>query len=316
MDLGVTIADFELSSPIWNASGARCTLNTDLELLYNSKYTGAVVTKSCTLNKRSGNSHPKWWDDGQQSINSNGLENQGINYYLNFAKGKEDKPIIISVAGLSLEENIKIIRECINTGFTGLIEFNLSCPNIPGKPQIAYDFEATSQYLDIIDKEWNRSYGVKLPPYFDHSHWDTICHILNKHSKLRFVTTINSIGNALIIDPIREETRIFPKEGCGGWGGSPIKPISLSNVYNLRKRLNPHIHIIGVGGIKNEWDIFEMILAGATAVQIGTEYQINGIECFGRLYEKLKTIMMSKGYTKLEDFRNKLKTCKKDTLSF
>ena len=96
----------------------------------------------------------------------------------------------------------------------------------------------------------------------------------------------------------------------GGIGGQYIKPIGLSNVRNFYlefQKQNLKIDVIGCGGIETGEDIFEYILCGASAVQIGTQFYREGIKCFSRLQQELKDIMSKKGYRCLEDFKGKLK---------
>jgi dihydroorotate dehydrogenase (fumarate) len=111
-------------------------------------------------------------------------------------------------------------------------------------------------------------FGVKLPPYFDPVHFDQMAAVLNAFPRLRFVTCINSIGNGLVIDPERECVVIKPKDGLGGLGGAYV-PTALANVREFVRRL-PDKHVVGCGGISSGREAFMHILAGATAVQIGT----------------------------------------------
>lgn len=122
------------------------------------------------------------------------------------------------------------------------IELNLSCPNILGKPQIGLDFESMgdslSKLLERIDIE-RCAIGIKLPPYFDPVHWQMASNVIDNFTdKLTFLTCINSIGNALVVNPVSECTVIHPKQGFGGLGGPFIKYTALANVrafYNIYK---------------------------------------------------------------------------------
>lgn len=149
-------------------------------------------------------------------------------------------------------------------------------------------------------------FGVKLPPYLEIDHFKIVSNILKKYP-IDFITTINSIGNGLVIDSEKEEAVIKPKEGLGGLGGSIIKPTGLSNVFNFAKHLlNSDIKIIGVGGIENGTDIFEYFLAGASAVQVGTHFYKKGIMCFSDLKKDLEKIMIDKKYNSIKDYKGKL----------
>lgn len=314
---------------IYNASGPRCTNYDELDKLLNSN-SSAILSKSCTLESREGNKGVRYWDSSNIlyptnnyfSLNSMGLPNNGYIYYIDYLDklylNNITKPYIISVAGLSLDDNIKIIKtinekngehknrhsdSSVKIG----IELNLSCPNIIGKGQLAYDFNQLENYLINIFKLDMTNidiFGVKLPPYFELNHFEIVANILNKFP-IDFITCINSVPNALVIDLNTDKSVIEPKNGLGGLGGNIIKPISLSNVYNFKKLL-PNIDIIGCGGVKTGSDVYEMILCGASAVQIGTQYMIEDINCFSRIENELKQFMLEKGKNQIDDIKSSI----------
>lgn len=303
--------EFTYDNPFMNASGVHCMTTTDLEELAASE-AGSFVTKSATLAPREGNPEPRYVDLALGSINSMGLPNKGLDYYLNFALEKQEAiapeaPFFFSVAGMSVEENIELLRKIEASNFRGITELNLSCPNVPGKPQVAYDFPLTEQILEQVFSFFTKPLGVKLPPYFDLAHFDQMAEILNK-LPLTYINSINSIGNGLYIDPETEAVVIKPKEGFGGIGGGYVKPTALANVRAFATRLKPEINVIGTGGIRSGQDAFEHLLCGATMLQIGTELQKEGPAIFARLKKELTEIMTAKGYTSIDEFRGKLRS--------
>lgn len=305
-DISVAFAGVSLENCVFNASGPRCVSLEELKALGESK-AGAILTKSCTVLFREGNPEPRYRDIEGGSLNSMGLPNLGYEKYIELSPQLKQfgKPVLASVAGLTLEDNKKIF-EAMNSSDFDAIEFNLSCPNIPGKPQVGYDFEMTEKYLEEIFALSKKPIGLKLPPYFDFVHFEQMAEILRKFP-VKFLSCINSIGNALIIDPEEEKVVIKPKGGFGGLGGKYIKPTALANVRTFSELL-PTIPVIGVGGVYTGRDVFEFILAGATAVQVGTTLMQEGPSCFGRIGNELAEMMEKKGYSSLEDFRGKLKT--------
>src|SRR6185503_633343 len=136
MDLGTTIAGVRFPSCLMNASGALCVTREELESLGRSR-SGAIVTKSMTLEPRSGNPEPRYHAFPGGSINSMGLPNLGYRVYAELIPDlkKFGKPIVASVAGLA-EEDFVTISTLITRSQPDLMEINLSCPNIPGEPQI------------------------------------------------------------------------------------------------------------------------------------------------------------------------------------
>ena len=304
-----TFAHTKFANPFMNASGVHCMTIEDLQELEKSD-AGAYITKSCTLEKREGNPSPRYVDLALGSINSMGLPNLGFNYYLDYVlevQQNQDTPIFFSIACMSPEENLEMLDSIQKSTFSGITELNLSCPNVPGKPQLAYDFQATEQLLEKVFAFFKKPLGVKLPPYFDLAHFDQMADILNKFP-LTYVNSVNSVGNALYIDTEEEAVVIKPKNGFGGLGGQYIKPTALANVRAFYTRLKPEIQIIGTGGIETGQDAFEHLLCGASMLQIGTALHKEGPEIFTRIRRELQEIMDKKGYQSIDEFRGKLKS--------
>lgn len=309
MSLETTFANHIFANPLMNASGVHCMTTQELDELAHSE-AGAFITKSCTINERKGNPEPRYFDVPLGSINSMGLPNLGFSYYLEYALAYEkvqenqNQPLFFSIAGMSVQENLEMLEKIEKSGFNGITELNLSCPNVPGKPQLAYDFEATYETLKEVFSIFSKPLGIKLPPYFD---FDQMADILNQFP-LTYVNAINSVGNGLYIDTEQEAVVIKPKEGFGGIGGEYIKPTALANVRAFYTRLKPEIQIIGTGGIRTGQDAFEHLLCGASMLQIGTELHKEGPEIFSRIIKELTQIMSEKGYTSIDEFKGKLRT--------
>ena len=305
--LRTQIAGFSFDNCLMNAAGVACMTVEELEEVRQSA-AGSFVTKTATLEARVGNPEPRYRDVPLGSINSMGLPNQGIDYYLDYLlslqESQPERTFFLSLVGMSPDETHTLLKKVQNSGFKGITELNLSCPNVPGKPQIAYDFETTERILGEAFGYFDKPLGIKLPPYFDIVHFDQAAEVFNRHP-LKFVNCVNSIGNGMYIED--ESVVIRPKNGFGGIGGEYIKPTALANVHAFYQRLNPSIQIIGTGGVYTGRDAFEHILCGASMVQIGTALHQQGVEIFERVSLGLKAIMVQKGYETLEDFKGKLK---------
>jgi dihydroorotate dehydrogenase (fumarate) len=308
VDLSLEWLGLSMASPLYNASGVMCRTHEELNAVADSA-AGALITKSCTSSAREGNPEPRYRATPLGSINSMGLPNEGYEYYFAYAKAFDyRKPLFVSIAGMALEDNLHMLAALRDLQLPCLPEVNLSCPNLPGKPQLAYDFAATADALAQFCQVYPGPFGVKLPPYFDTVHFAQMAALLNRFDTLRFVTCINSIGNGLLIDLDSESTLIKPKGGLGGLGGDYVLPTALANVREF-SRLMPDKHVIGCGGIKSGAEAFMHILCGATAVQIGTCLHEEGVGAFARINRELAELMTRKGYRTLADFRGQLKTC-------
>jgi dihydroorotate dehydrogenase (fumarate) len=256
---------------------------------------------------RQGNPEPRYYGFPGGSINSMGLPNLGYRAYADMIPElkRYGKPVIASVAGLC-EDDFPAIAAAINAAQPDLIEVNLSCPNIPGKPQIGYDVEASERLLKRVRKVITVPMGVKLPPYFDPAHHEVMGKVIGR-CEVDFLNLINSVGNGLIVDPDREAVVIKPKGGFGGLGGRLIKPVALANVRAFYNIFQGRIPIIGTGGVVDGVDAFEHFLCGASAVQIGTVLVEEGLEVFARLETELAALLEKKGYRSIADCRGKLK---------
>ena len=306
MDLSTTIAGVRFPTCFMNASGALCVTREELMALGPSR-AGAIVTKSMTVEARQGNPSPRYYGFPGGSINSMGLPNLGYTAYADLIPELKQfgKPVLASVAGLC-EDDFPTIARVINDAKPDLIEVNLSCPNIPGKPQIGYDAEASERLIKRVRKIITVPMGVKLPPYFDPAHHKLMGDVIGRCG-VDFLNLINSVGNGLVVDPEQETVVIKPKGGFGGLGGTLIKPVALANVRAFWKHFDGKMPIIGTGGIMNGVDAFEHLLCGASAVQVGTALVEEGLAVFGRLAQELAACLQKKGYPSIAACRGKLK---------
>jgi len=243
-DLSTTIAGVRFPSCFMNAAGALCVTRDELVALGQSE-SGAIVTKSMTVEPRQGNPEPRYYGFPGGSINSMGLPNLGYRAYAELIPDLKrfGKPVIASVAGLC-EDDFPTIAAAINAAQPDLIEVNLSCPNIPGKPQIGYDPDTSERVIKRVRSLITVPMGLKLPPYFDPAHHEVMGKVIGRHG-VDFLNMINSVGNGLVVDPEREAVVIKPKGGFGGLGGRIIKPVALANVRAFYKLFQGKIPIIG-----------------------------------------------------------------------
>lgn len=307
VDISTKIAGVKLETCIFNTAGPADVTLGELDVIAQSA-SSAITMKSCTLQPRVGNPEPRYADLEYGSINSMGLPNLGYRAYIKFAailKKKYKKPVIASISGMTLEDNVIIFR-AFNDSAADIIEFNPGSPNTIGKPIVGYDVEEMDRLLTAVSKVCKKPWGIKLPPYFDLVHFDQIAAVIKEYP-VKFVTCINSIGNGLVINPYTERPVIKPKGGLGGIGGKYIKYTTLANVRRFYELFEDKIQVIGVGGVYNGIDAFELILAGASAVQIGTAFLQLGPSIFAKVQQELIDFMQDKGYQKISDFRGKLK---------
>ena len=162
VSLNSNISDITFNGCIMNASGALCVTKDNLDNL-NSSNSCAIVSKTSTPNLRVGNPKPRWYNNSSLSINSMGLPNLGYKFYLDYALSSNlTKPYIMSLSGNNCIGTDSILKDCLDKSYQLLknkqilFEINLSCPNIVGKPQIAYDYDKLYEIIDDIYEQFNK----------------------------------------------------------------------------------------------------------------------------------------------------------------
>ena len=327
-DLSARIGAVRLGSCLGNASGCLCTSEAELDELRAAPAIGFVVSKSGTVEPRTGNPCPRLYFDERGSINSMGITNLGFRAYARYATAHTRQsttsatghgpPVVQSVHPFSLDElraMLTHIRDVAKAeGRKMMVEVNLSCPNLLGfsNQSVFYDDTLLASFLDTIAEAAGADgleLGLKLPAFYATADFDRVsAALLHRASGIRFVTCFNSVANGLLVDAEGETALIHPRDGLGGIGGSYCKPVGLANVLQFARRLQGRISVIGCGGVESGRDAFEYVLCGAEAVQVGTHLLRTGpATCFSAIAAELRDIMRRKGYTRLADFRGKLR---------
>lgn len=330
ISLETKVAGITLPKAILNSPSPRATSLEDLRAIADSPATGAFTTRTACPNFVHDDAQHQWreWSDGN-TINCLGYSCHPFEYYSNAIqtlhgemKEKKDrsrssldfiKPAFFSISGYAHE--IAEMLEQVASQFSEnknqiLVEINLSCPNIPGKPPIAYDFEGMQKYLAIVFSKGNHGLkvGVKLTPYFHELDFVHSTQVLNSFSsELDFVTCINTVGCGLVID-IDTEAPVLADASAsyGGLGGPAVHAIALGNVRRMRQLLDPTLDVIGCGGVDSGAAAFSHLLCGAQAVMVASALLIQGPSVFETIEAELKQIMVQKGYESIDDFRGKL----------
>ncbi|KAF4121029.1 dihydroorotate dehydrogenase (fumarate) [Geosmithia morbida] len=203
------------------------------------------------------------------------------------------KPVILSVTGTS-EEAVRcyetVVSERDTISFPLAVEINLSCPNIPGAPPVAYDAAALTTYLRALPVEPVVPVGIKTPPYTHTGQYDALFEALmgaDAARRLSFITSTNTLGSCLVLDP-ELSSPALPSGGIGGMAGPPLHPLSLGNVATIRAMLDKHadlahLTIIGVGGVSDGHTYRNMRSVGATAVALATGLGRHGTAIFSSI---------------------------------
>ena len=273
-DIKISIGEIFFENPIWVASGT-FGYGTEVPELVDVNSLGAIVTKSITRQPREGNPPPRIVETDSGMINSIGLANIGVERYI-----KEKLPIydnlstkiIMNIAGTDIQEYIEILEmtESVSSVITGY-EINISCPNVKkGGMEFGVDQEMTAKLTEELRKRTERLIIMKLSPNVSDI---TSIGKAAQDAGADAVSAINTVIG-MSINASSGKSDIYTT--YGGLSGPAIKPVGIAAVHKLYNKLT--IPIIGMGGIVSSEDVVEYILAGSTAVQVGTaNYRNPGI---------------------------------------
>lgn len=264
MNLGVKISNFDLKTPIVCASGT-FGYGEELKELVDFKNIGAITTKTITLLPREGNPAPRIYETDYGVINSIGLENPGLDGFL-----EEKLPklaalavkFIVSVGGFSQEDYEEAIRVLSAKIEIEALEINLSCPNIKMKKMFSQNKELTFNLVKSLKAITKKTLIVKITPEID----DIV--EIAKAAKDAGADALSLVNTFFALAINIETQKPYLGSIYGGYSGRAIKPLALYKVWQVAK--NVDIPIIGGGGIENASDAIEFILAGANAVSLGT----------------------------------------------
>lgn len=290
--LATSLGNTRLNTCIFNASGAYGSTIEELLELAGSKWTGAVVSKTTKGEVSQGNLKPNLYLDTFKfsSINCIGLKNNGLEYYQSVVD-KINKPYFISIYN---PVQFPFDKLCCDVQ----LEWNSSCSNLTSdklfEEEIRKLFEKYDGYV-----------GIKMQNFVDKTSIFSHSDIIKEYPKVSHLVCSNTI-RGLMIDTLSEKPIIRPNEGVGGMGGSCIKPFSLMNVYTFTRAL-PKLDIVGCGGIMTGEDAFQYILAGASAVQVGTGVLFKGVDIFRTISLQLQNLMINKAYKNIQEFKGRIK---------
>ena len=265
-DLSVKIGKINFKNPILTASGT-FGYGTEVDLLMDVSKLGGIVTKSITLHPREGNPPPRIVETPSGMLNSIGLANIGVDQYI-----EEKIPlystigthIIMNIAGSTMDEYEEIVRkmELVSSDIIGY-EVNISCPNVKkGGMEFGVDCDLTKELTEKLRNITEKLLIIKLSPNV------TNISAIAKSAEEGGADAVSAINTVvgMSIDIHKQKQNIFTK--FSGLSGPAIRPIGIAAVYKVFKTVS--IPIIGIGGITNSTDVLEYMLAGASAVQVGT----------------------------------------------
>lgn len=293
LSLAIDIAGLRLRSPTMNAAGVLGLSKSLLQRVYNSG-AGAAITKSIGPIPREGHRNPTLISVEGGALNAMGLPNPGIDYFSDEIK-KLDFPVVASFFGGTFEDFRKVAMNLSETNVSAL-ELNCSCPNVEEEMgMLASDEENVERVTRDVKRVTNLPVFVKLSP--------AVTDIVSiakaaEDGGADAITATNTLKGIAIDIGFK---RPILSNVTGGLSGPALKPVSLRCVWDIYQEVD--IPLIGCGGVSTWKDAVEYILAGATAVEIGTSIMNRGFPVFREVAEGIRGYMGSNNYRTIEDFR-------------
>ena len=296
VDTKVTLSGITLDNPIIPASG---TFGYGYEFaeLYDINCLGSFSFKGTTRDARFGNPTPRIAETPSGMINSVGLQNPGVDAVIaeELPKLKQcfNKPVIANIGGFSIEEYTSVAKKLDKEEQVGILEINISCPNVHnGGMSFGTSPEMAAKVTKAVKDVTKKPVYIKLSPNVT----DIVA--IAKACEDAGADGISLINTLLgmRIDLKRRKPIIANK--MGGFSGSAILPVALRMVYQVYDAVK--IPIIGMGGVTTANDVIEMMLAGATGVQIGAANLVNPYIC-KEIIEELPTVMGKYGIKSLNE---------------
>jgi len=265
IDLSVKIDKLFLRNPVMTASG---TFGYGLEFddFLDISQLGGIVVKATTSKHREGNHYPRMAETNMGMLNAVGLQNKGVDYFVKETYPKlikYDTNVIVNVSDSTIEGYVEVAEKINSLEHIPGIELNISCPNVKeGGMAFGTSCPMAASVVEAVRKVYKKTLIVKLSPNV------TNISEIAKAVEGAGADSVSLINTLLGMAIDAEKRRPVLSTVTGGLSGPAVKPIALRMVYQVSKAVK--IPVIGLGGISNAADAIEFILAGATAIQVGT----------------------------------------------
>lgn len=264
-DLNVNIGELKMKNPVMTASGT-FGYGKEFEDFVDLERIGGIIVKGTTLHKREGNPYPRMAETPSGMLNAVGLQNKGVDYFVKeiYPAIKDvNSQMIVNVSGSAIEDYVKTAEIINELDKISAIELNISCPNVKqGGMAFGVSANGVSEVVKNVRSAYKKTLIVKLSPNVTDI---TEMARAAEDSGADSVSLINTLlGMAVDV----EKRRPVLSTVTGGLSGPAVKPVALRMVWQVAKSVK--IPVIGLGGIMDWKDAVEFMLAGATAIQVGT----------------------------------------------
>ena len=265
VQLNTKIGSLELKNPVMTASGT-FGYGTEYADFMDINRLGAIIVKGTTLNPRQGNPYPRMAETPSGMLNAVGLQNKGVDYFVDHIYPEVRKfqtNVIVNVSGSSIEDYAQCASIINTLDDIPAIELNISCPNVKqGGMAFGVKPESAAQVVSAVRKAYDKTLIVKLSPNV------TDITEIARAVEGAGADSVSLINTMLGMAIDAERRKPILSTVTGGMSGPAVKPVALRMVWQVAKAVK--IPVIGLGGICSAIDAIEFLLAGASAIQIGT----------------------------------------------
>ncbi len=295
MDLTAQLPGLNLKNPIMPASGC-FGFGREYSEFYDLSKLGAIMMKAATGEERLGNKTPRVAETPSGMLNAIGLQNPGVDKIIETEVpflANYDISLIANIAGSTIKEYEKVASAFNETDKVHALELNISCPNVKkGGIQFGTDPSMAAEVTKVVKKASNLPVYVKLSPNVS----DIIAMAKAvEEAGADGLSMINTLTGMQIHLPSKKP---IIANKTGGLSGAAIKPVAIRMIYEVKQHVN--IPIIGMGGINTADDVLEFLLAGASAVAIGTANFRNPFICT-EIIEALPEVLSKYGFQSVQD---------------
>ena len=265
VQLNTNIGSLELKNPVMTASGT-FGYGTEYADFMDISRLGAIIVKGTTLNPRQGNPYPRMAETPSGMLNAVGLQNKGVDYFVDHIYPEVRKirtTIIVNVSGSCIDDYVQTASIINTLDDIPAIELNISCPNVKqGGMAFGVNPDSAAQVVSAVRKAYDKTLIVKLSPNV------TDITEIARAVEGAGADSVSLINTMLGMAIDAEKRKPILSTITGGMSGPAVKPVALRMVWQTAKAVK--IPVIGLGGICSATDAIEFLLAGASAIQIGT----------------------------------------------
>lgn len=268
--LGVKIGSLHLNNPVLTASGT-FGYGKEFSDFINLDRLGGFIVKGTTLEPRQGNDYPRMVETPSGMLNAVGLQNKGVDYFIENIYPELTKytsEIIVNISGSSVEDYAKVAEKLNELPRINAIEVNISCPNVKtGGMAFGTTVSGAASVTKAVRNAFGKTVIVKLSPNV------TDITEIARAAECEGADAVSLINTLMGMAIDVERQRPYLSTYTGGLSGAAVRPVAVRMVWQVHKAVK--IPVIGLGGIMSGRDALEFILAGATAIEVGTANFIN-----------------------------------------